>query len=96
MTTMRTPRGTAPSRGRPITTWAFMALALIVVLFMPDWTESGTSRPLWLFALPVLLGIVGAVFAVRARRVWWAVASALWGFALVQILIIVVTLVSGP
>jgi hypothetical protein len=33
---------------------------------------------------------------VRGRHAWWALASALWGFALIQLLIVVVTLVSGP
>ncbi|WP_104177252.1 hypothetical protein [Cryobacterium sp. Y50] len=96
MTAIKATDDMAHPNHRPIATWAFMLLALVVVLLMPDWSGSGTNRPLWLFGIPVVLGLVGAGFAVRARHGWWALASALWGFALIQILIVVVTLVSGP
>jgi len=96
MTTYKTSAESARPGRRPIVTWALMVLALAVVALMPDWTDSGTNRPLWLFAIPVVLGLVGAAFAVHARHLWWAAASALWGFALIQILVVVVTLVSGP
>lgn len=81
---------------RPVTTWVLMSLAAIIVLLLPDWTGSGAIRPLWLFSVPVLLGIVGAVFALKNRRPWWAALSALWGFLLIQALIIATTLISGP
>ncbi|KFF59859.1 hypothetical protein JF66_08340 [Cryobacterium sp. MLB-32] len=96
MTTYKASADSARPGRRPVVTWALMGLALAVVALMPDWTGSGDNRPLWLFAIPVVLGLVGAGFAVRARHVWWAVASALWGFALIQLLVVVVTLVSGP
>jgi len=96
MTTIKEAAQPARAHHRPVITWALMALALGVVLFIPDWAGSETNRPLWLFAIPIVLGIAGAGFALRARRVWWALASALWGFALIQLLIVVVTLVGGP
>lgn len=82
--------------GPPLTTWALMLGALIVVVATPDWTDSGFHRPVWILALPILFGLVGAGLALRSDRPWWAVASALWGFVLVQALFVVVTLVGGP
>ncbi|OUM44742.1 hypothetical protein CI784_03320 [Arthrobacter agilis] len=73
-----------------------MLLALITVLFLPDWTRSGDLRPIWVFALPCVLGLVGAVLALRSGHPWWAAASALWGFVLIQVLVIAITLISGP
>lgn len=73
-----------------------MLLALIVVLLLPDWTGSGGNRPVWLLLIPIVLGLLGAAFAVYTRNFWWALASALWGFGLVQGLIVAITLVSGP
>ena len=93
---------TDPSRGfrgaerRPTATWVLMLLALVFVLLMPDWTGPGSNRPLWLFLIPIFLGLLGAAFAVYTRNFWWAFASALWGFVLIQGLVIVVTLISGP
>lgn len=81
---------------RPVTTWVLMSLAAVVVLLLPDWTGSGVLRPLWLFSVPVLLGIVGAVFALKDGRPWWAAMSALWGFLLIQVLIVATTLIRGP
>lgn len=81
---------------RPVTTWVLMFLAAVVVLLLPDWTGSGALRPLWLFSVPVLLGVAGAVFALKAGHLWWAVIAALWGFLLIQALIIATTLISGP
>lgn len=96
MTSTNQPTGSTNPTGKPIVTWVFMALALVVVLFMPDWTGSGSNRPLWLFLVPIALGIAGAAFALRSRHLWWTLFSALWGFALVQGLVLVVTLISGP
>jgi hypothetical protein len=73
-----------------------MLVAVIVVLLLPDWGESGSPRPIWVFAVPVLLGLIGAVLALRSRHPWWAAASALWGFVLIQVLIVVITVISGP
>jgi uncharacterized membrane protein len=84
----------APSR--PITTWVLMFLATVLTLLLPDWTGSGALRPIWLFSVPVLLGIVGAVFALKDGRPWWAAMSALWGFLLIQAVIVATTLISGP
>lgn len=77
-------------------TWVLMGLALGAVLLLPDWTGSGTNRPLWLLALPPVLGLAGAAFALYTRHFGWAVLSAVWGFALIQGLVMVVTLISGP
>ncbi|MHA7142647.1 hypothetical protein ACX80T_14040 [Arthrobacter sp. Sr33] len=86
----------APRTAKPVFTWALMLLAVIVVLLFPDWTGSGATRPIWVFAVPVVLGLIGGALALRARHPWWAVASALWGFVLIQVLVVVITLISGP
>ncbi|TFD11452.1 hypothetical protein E3T35_09575 [Cryobacterium sp. TMT1-2-2] len=96
MSTAQTSGRNSNETNRPVVTWSLMVLALIVVALIPDWTESGANRPLWLFVVPIVLGLSGAVFAVRNRHFWWAFVSAVWGFALIQCLILVVTLVSGP
>ncbi|SDM96336.1 hypothetical protein SAMN05216368_10380 [Cryobacterium flavum] len=96
MSTAQTSGRNSNETNRPVATWWLMVLALIVVALIPDWTESGANRPLWLFVVPIVLGLGGAVFAVRTRHFWWAIVSAVWGFALIQCLILVVTLASGP
>ncbi|MHA7268962.1 hypothetical protein [Arthrobacter sp. HLT1-20] len=96
MTSINQPTDSTSPTGKPIVTWAFMALATVVVLLMPDWSGSGSTRPLWLFLVPIALGIAGAAFALRSRHIWWAMISGLWGFALIQGLVLLVTLVSGP
>ena len=73
-----------------------MLSAAIVVLLLPDWIDSGVLRPVWIFSMPVLLGIIGAVFALKDRCPWWAAMSALWGFLLVQVLVVATTLIGGP
>lgn len=70
--------------------------ALIVVVLLPDWTGTGNPRPIWLFAVPVLLGLIGAGIALKDRHPWWAALSALWGFILIQVLVVTITLISGP
>lgn len=81
---------------RPFVTWALMLGALVIVLALPDWSGSGAIRPLWISALPLILGLVGAVFALKGGHPWWAGISALWGFVLIQALVVVITLISGP
>lgn len=70
--------------------------ALIVVVLLPDWTGTGNPRSIWLFAVPVLLGLIGAGIALKDRHPWWAALSALWGFILIQVLVVTITLISGP
>jgi hypothetical protein len=53
----------APSQ--PITTWVLMFLATVITLLLPDWTGSGALYSVWLLSVPVLLGIVGAFFALK-------------------------------
>lgn len=96
MATAEPPRGFRAVAHRPIATWTSMLLALVVVLLLPDWTGSGSNRPVWLFLVPVSLGLLGAGFAVYTRNFWWALASALWGFVLIQGLVVAMTLISGP
>lgn len=86
----------APRPARPVSTWVLMLLAVIVVLLVPDWTGSGAPRPIWVFAVPVVLGLIGAALALRSRHPWWVVVSTLWGFVLLQVLVGVITLISGP
>ncbi|GAA1116514.1 hypothetical protein [Arthrobacter flavus] len=85
-----------PRATRPVATWVLMLLAIAVVFLLPDWTGSGTRRPIWVFAIPILLGLIGAGFALRTKHPWWAAASALWGFVLIQVLVVTITLISGP
>ncbi|MEG9249985.1 hypothetical protein V6S67_17990 [Arthrobacter sp. Soc17.1.1.1] len=40
-----------------------MFMTVIVVLLLPDWTGSGDTRRVWVFTVPVLLGLAGAVIA---------------------------------
>lgn len=96
MWTTKAPDGTHPPASGHKTTWVLMVLALVAVLLLPDWTASGASRPIWLLALPIVLGLAGAVFALRGRHYWWALASAAWGFVLIQVLVVVITLAGGP
>lgn len=56
-----------------------MSLAAVVALLLPDWTGSGVLRPIWLFNVPVLLGIVGAAFVLKNGHPWWVVAATLLG-----------------
>lgn len=86
----------APRAARPITTWVLMLLAAVVVFLLPDWAGTGVPRPIWVFAIPILLGLTGAAFALKGRHPWWAAASALWGFVLIQVLVVTITLISGP
>lgn len=85
-----------PRASRPVATWLLMLLAVVVVFLLPDWAGSGTPRPTWIFAVPILLGLTGAAIALEGRHPWWAVASALWGFVLLQVLVVTITLISGP
>lgn len=82
--------------GRPVATFICMALALVAVFLLPDWAGSGAARPIWFMAVPIGLGVLGAIFALRRRSWIWAVVSIVWGFALIQLLVVVITLVSGP
>lgn len=81
---------------RPIATWALMLGALVLVLLLPDWAETGEPRSIWAFAIPVLLGLIGAGVALKTMHPWWAALSAVWGFILIQLLVLTITLVSGP
>lgn len=86
----------APRAARPVTTWVFMLLAVTTIFLLPDWAGTGAPRPVWAFAIPVLLGLTGAAFALKDEHPWWAAASAIWGFVLIQILVVTTTLISGP
>ncbi|MET4059280.1 hypothetical protein ABIB35_000811 [Arthrobacter sp. UYP6] len=85
-----------PRAQKPVTTWVLMICALISLLLIPDWTGSGRIRPLWLFGIPVGMGLMGAVFAAHSGRFGWAMLSAFWGFFLAQGLIAGITLIDGP
>lgn len=91
----RVQEGPASSR-RPLGTWIFMFLAVVATVVQPEEMRPEGPWPVWLIGLPVVLGIVGAVLAIRGRHFWWGVISAAWGFILIQALVIVVTLISGP
>ena len=81
---------------RPVATWVLMFLAAAVTLLFPDWTGSGSARPLWIFAFPIVLGLAGAGLAARSSHFWWALLSACWGFFLIQGLVVAATLIGGP
>lgn len=96
MTTAETPENEPVHAKRPVATWTLMACAVASVLLIPDWTNSGGLRPMWIMVFPVALGLAGAFFAAQSGRFWWAMISALWGFALVQAIVVVLTLTGGP
>ena len=73
-----------------------MGVALATILLLPDWAGTGGARPIWLFALPIVSGLVGAGFAAQSGHLWWALISALWGFFLIQATVMVLTLIGGP
>ncbi len=87
--------GPLPKSRRPIATWALMIAALVAILLLPDWAETGELRSIWLFVVPVLLGLIGAVVALKTGHRWWAAFSAVWGFVLIQLLVVTITLISG-
>lgn len=84
-----------PSK-KPLVTWALMFLSLVSVLLIPDWTNSGSTRPMRILAVPVMLSLAGAYFAAQAGHFRWAMIAAFWGFVLVQGIIVAVTLIGGP
>lgn len=90
------PSGSNASRKKPLATWALMFLAVVFILLLPDWAGTGGARPIWLFALPIVSGLVGAGFAAQSGHLWWALISALWGFFLIQATVMVLTLIGGP
>lgn len=63
---------------RPISTWALMLRALVTVLILPDWAESGKPRPIWTLVVPILVGMAGAILALKDKHPWRAAVSALW------------------
>lgn len=85
-----------PRTTRPMTTWVLMLLTTAVVLLLPDWSGGGVPRPIWVFAIPILLGLTGAGFALKGGHPWWAATSALWGFVFIQVLVVTITFISGP
>ncbi|MDO5737144.1 MAG: hypothetical protein Q4P15_11790 [Propionibacteriaceae bacterium] len=79
-----------------MTTWLWMVLAALSGMDLLDWDGTGIAKPLWAFALPSVLGLIGLVAALVIRQVGWAIVSPVWGLALVPLLIFVVTIISGP
>ena len=85
-----------PPARKPVVTWVLLLAGLGIILLLPERAGSGSTRPLWIFTLPVLLGWAGAVFALRAGHYWWFLLSAVWGAGLIQALVLVTTLIGGP
>ena len=73
-----------------------MFFAVVFILLLPDWAGTGDARPIWLFAFPIVLGLVGSGLAAQSGHFWWALISAFWSFFLIQATVIVLTLVGGP
>lgn len=70
---------------RPVATWVFMLLAVVVVLLQPNWIEAGGRQPFLLSIIPILLGFAGAYFALRHRYLWWGILSIFWGFIIILV-----------
>lgn len=92
-------RGIVPPTG----TWVSMLLALVLTLLLSPLTNlvseylgNQTLWPLAMLATVVLLGVAGAVFALRGRRYGWAAVSVLWGPFLLQAGFVITVMVWGP
>lgn len=73
-----------------------MALVLLSLLALFDWTGSGVAKPIWMFALPLAFGILGGIAAWRRRAVLWAVLSLAFGAWSLPIMLWMGTLILGP
>lgn len=77
---------------RPTATWVCMVLALIMTLTLPTVANFLEARvvldgsagwALYLSCVPILLGLLGMVFALVQGRNVWAALSGLWGFVII-------------
>ncbi|MHC6176609.1 hypothetical protein [Glutamicibacter sp. X7] len=73
-----------------------MALVLLSMLALVDWTGTGVAKPLWMFFLPIAFGLVGGIIAMVKRAYLWAVISIALGILSLQIMNVVITLLQGP
>ncbi|MCS3494544.1 hypothetical protein M2368_003576 [Arthrobacter sp. JUb119] len=80
----------------PAGTWISIALVLLSMLALVDWTNSGEAKPLWMFFLPILFGLIGSGIALAKRAYLWAVISIAFGVLSLQIMNVVITLLQGP
>jgi len=89
------PRAESRHSQYPAPTLVVMACALLSALALVDWGGVGTSRPAWMFALPILFGAAGSLMALARGAYSWATASAVLGLSLLPLLIIATTIIEG-
>lgn len=90
------PRVVQRQRPYPVATVVLMGLSLVFGLSLLDWTGSGTAKPIWMFALPILCGAAGSLLALRKGSYAWATASAVLGLSLLPVIIVFTTVFAGP
>lgn len=80
----------------PIATAVLMLVALSITLLVPDWNGTGALLPPVFMLVPIILGGIGAWIASRNGFLGWAIASGVWGAALVPALLTLTTVFFGP
>ena len=73
-----------------------MLVALAITLLVPDRNGRGALLPPVFMLVPIILGGVGSWIASRNGFLGRAIASGVWGVALVPALITLTTLIFGP
>lgn len=80
----------------PVGTWTSMVFALLAALALVDWTNSGEAKPLWMFLLPLVFGLIGGGIAMAKRAYLLAMISSAIGVFALPIMNVIITLVQGP
>lgn len=80
----------------PFATAVLMLLALAITLLVPDWSGMGALLQPVFMLVPIILGGIGSWIASRNGFLGWAIASGVWGAALIPALITLTTLIFGP
>ncbi|MEL4503732.1 hypothetical protein AAEX63_02365 [Luteococcus sp. H138] len=77
----------------PVTT---LVLALLCAAGLPWAYLMGVMAPLVVALMVTVFGLVGSLVAVQQRRTKLFIANAVAAFALVPLMLVLVTLLSGP
>lgn len=80
----------------PIATAVLMLVALAIALLVPDWSGTGALLPPVFMLVPIIFGGIGSWVASRNGFLGWAIASGVWGAALVPALWTLINIFFGP